>query len=94
MAVTHVKGTYSLDVETVRSLERLAEVWAVTKSEALRRAIRMAAELHAGIDGGSTRLLDELQRSLGLAEKAAALWMEATRSERSASARAREDRVG
>jgi len=43
MAVTTIKSTYSLDVETVRTLEALARRWNVSKSEALRRAIRSAA---------------------------------------------------
>ena len=37
MASTTIKGTYALDVETVRALERLAQEWDVSKSEALRR---------------------------------------------------------
>ena len=43
MAVTTIKSTYSLDVETVRTLESLARRWNVSKSEVLRRAIRAAA---------------------------------------------------
>ena len=94
MAVTFIKATYSLDVETVRSLERLAELWSVPKSEALRRTIRMAAERHAGMDAGTTIVLDRLQRSLALNEGAAARWMAEVRTERHASARQREDRLG
>ena len=44
MAVTTIKSTYSLDIETVRTLESLARRWNVSKSEVLRRAIRAAAE--------------------------------------------------
>ena len=43
MAVTTIKSTYSLDVETVRTLEALARRWNVSKSEVLRRAIRAAS---------------------------------------------------
>ena len=43
MAVTTIKSTYSLDVETVRTLESLARRWNVSKSEVLRRAVRAAA---------------------------------------------------
>ena len=43
MAITTIKSTYSLDVETVRMLESLARRWNVSKSEVLRRAIRSAA---------------------------------------------------
>jgi len=45
MAVTTIKSTYALDVETVRELEEMARAWKVSKSEALRRAIRSAAAL-------------------------------------------------
>ena len=38
MAVTTIKSTYSLDVESVRALEELARHWEVPKSEVLRRA--------------------------------------------------------
>lgn len=93
MAITSVKATYSLDVETVKALGRLAELWGVPKSEALRRVIRMAAERHAGIDSGRTTVLDELQRSVGLAGRAADAWIERSRRERSSSARSREGRV-
>ena len=43
MAIPKIKSTYSLDVETVRTLESLARRWDVSKSEVLRRAIRSAA---------------------------------------------------
>ena len=38
MAVTTIKSTYLLDVESVRALEELARHWEVPKSEVLRRA--------------------------------------------------------
>jgi len=43
MAPSMIKSTYTLDAETVRTLEGLARHWRVSKSEALRRAIRTAA---------------------------------------------------
>ena len=43
MAIPKIKSTYSLDVETVRTLESLARSWNVPKTEVLRRAIRAAA---------------------------------------------------
>ena len=49
MAIMTIKSTYSLDVESVRVLEALAQRWDVSKSEVLRRAIRIAAT------GGKTR---------------------------------------
>ncbi len=44
MAVLTIKSTYSLDIPTVRKLERLALLWRVPKSEVIRRAISQAAE--------------------------------------------------
>lgn len=35
-----IKVTYTLDVDSLRALEELARQWGVSKSEALRRAIR------------------------------------------------------
>ena len=65
MAITTIKSTYSLDVETVRTLESLARRWSVSKSEALRRAIRSAA---AGEKSQRARdklaALDKLQASM------------------------------
>ncbi len=43
MAVITIKSTYSLDVGSVRTLEALAQRWYVSRSEVLRRAIRIAA---------------------------------------------------
>ena len=44
MAIPKIKSTYSLDVETVRTLESLARRWNVSKTEVVRRAIRAAAQ--------------------------------------------------
>jgi hypothetical protein len=43
MVIYTVKITYVFDVETVRTLEDLARRWNVSKSEALRRAIRASS---------------------------------------------------
>lgn len=43
MAITTIKSTYSLDVDSVRTLESLARRWNVSKSEVIRRALRTAA---------------------------------------------------
>jgi hypothetical protein len=85
MATMTIKSTYSMDVETVQTLEQLARRWKVSKSEALRRAIRAAAsrDLPVGADG--TDALDELQRSLGMSAAAARRWETDARSERRAS---------
>jgi hypothetical protein len=80
MALPLVKTTYAVDVETKRLLDRLAERWEVSKSEALRRAVRQAA----GSEGAGDRLaaLDALQRRLRLSSGAASAWAAAARVER------------
>lgn len=80
MALPLVKTTYAVDLETKRLLDRLAERWEVSRSEALRRAVRQAA----GSEGASERLaaLDALQRRLRLSKRAASTWVAAVRAER------------
>ena len=64
MAVTSIKSTYSLDVESIRTLEKLAQRWNVSKSEVLRRAIRIAAIDGSPGDGAALGAFDRLQASL------------------------------
>ena len=64
MAITTIKSTYSLDVETVRMLESLARRWNVSKSEVLRRAIRAAAEEKSPRARERLAALDKLQASM------------------------------
>ena len=64
MASTTIKSTYSLDVESVRALEALARRWRVSKSEALRRAIRSEAGRQPDRSRDALAALDELQASL------------------------------
>ena len=64
MATTTVKSTYSLDVESVQALEDLARRWRVSKSEALRRAIRSEAGRQPARGRDALAALDELQASL------------------------------
>lgn len=61
MATTMIKSTYSLDVETVRTLEALAARWNVSKSEVLRRAVRTAAAEDGAGAGGPLAALRQLQ---------------------------------
>jgi hypothetical protein len=78
MATHTVKTAYSLDVETVRMLETMARRWNVSKSEALRRAIRVAAQ--QGSDNerrDALKALNRLQRSLNLGAEAANQWKQA-----------------
>jgi len=74
MAIPAVKAAYSLDTETVRMLERMARQWNVSKSEALRRAIRAVAEQASPEREEAIRALDELQDALGLDARNAAEW--------------------
>lgn len=83
-----IKSTYSLDPDSVRTLEALARRWDVSKSEVIRRALRLA--LVAGDDpGGSvalealTRLQDTVQeRGVDLAQ-----WERNLQAERAAAGR-------
>jgi hypothetical protein len=94
MATQTIKTTYALDVETVRTLENLARRWSVSKSEALRRAIRAsgsspppARELEP------LEALDRLQQALQLQENDASRWERAVQTERKAGSRRRESRL-
>lgn len=84
--MTTVRSTYALDVETVRALERIAQHWKVSKSEALRRAIRAAATAARSAPSDAIYALDQLQRSLALTRTKARAWATAARIERRASA--------
>ena len=92
MATYTVKTTYSLDVETVRRLEAMARRWNVSRSEALRRAIR-AASLQAPAETLTPlQALERVQRSLGLTSRDAARWAAAARTERKDRSRRHERR--
>ena len=87
MATTTIKSTYSLDVETVRQLEAMARRWRVSKSEALRRAIRAAATEQPAAGRQALDALERLQKSLALTKDAARRWERSAKNERRASAR-------
>jgi predicted transcriptional regulator len=94
MAIQTIKSTYALDVETVRTLDRLAERWRVTKSEALRRAIQAsAASAAAESTGEALRALDRLQATLKLDVGATREWARSARQERKASSTRRTRRA-
>ena len=80
MAITTIRSTYALDVETMRVLERIAHRWKVSKSEALRRAIRAAEGQKPPAANDALRALDRLQRSLRLTPAKA--WARQARTER------------
>ncbi len=90
MVSTTIKSTYSLDVETVRELEAMAQRWNVSKSEALRRAIHAAARDRKSGAGSAIEALDDLQASLGLTAETSAEWARSSQRERRASAKRRE----
>ena len=77
-----VKSTYVLDVESAGALDRLARDWQVSKSEALRRAIKSAAAETRPARGG---VLRQMQKAAGLSSAAADRWVAAIRTERRAS---------
>ena len=85
MATLTVRSTYALDVDTVRALERIARHLKVSKSEALRRVIRSAAQQTGTEHNEGLQALDELQRSLGLTTVEARAWATRVRTERRAS---------
>jgi len=89
MAITTIRSTYALDVETVQALDRMARRWGVSKSEALRRAIRNAERAEAGSDDDALDALDNLQKSLNLTPARARAWAMAVRTERHASSEKR-----
>ena len=88
MPAASIKATYSLDPETIRSLDRIARRWDVSKSEALRRAIRGAESADAAASrSDAVAALDELQARLSLDKGAAEGWSRAIRTERAALSR-------
>ena len=92
MATHTVKTTYALDVETVRTLEDLARRWNVSKSEALRRAIRASSVQAPAERLTPIQALDRLQRRLGLTPRGAARWAAEARTERRERSRRHEAR--
>ena len=91
MAVTTIKSTYSLDVETVRTLEMLARRWNVSKSEVLRRAVRAAAGEESPRQRAERKLeaLRQLQESVQRRGVDLAAWERENRAMRHASSRKR-----
>ncbi len=85
MARTAVKATYALDVATVEALERMARRWDVSKSEALRRAIHVAAATQTLGGDHAVAALGRLQRALALSPAKARAWGDEARAERRAS---------
>lgn len=87
MAATTIKSTYALDVESVRALDELARRWRVSKSEALRRAIRSEADRRPGGGSDALRALDQLQAAVRARGIDIARWERNARAERRAAGR-------
>ncbi len=81
MARVTIKST--LDVETVRALETLAQRWGVSKSEVVRRAIRMAANKDSRNSSTALNALDQLQTSLRERNLDIMEWVRDLKAERS-----------
>jgi predicted transcriptional regulator len=94
MAITTVKTTYALDVPTVKALDEMARAWKVSKSEALRRAIRAAAQRETGRADEALGALDGLQRTLHLTPNSARAWSARVRKERRKASAKSEARFG
>lgn len=86
MATMTIKSTYSLDPATVQAIGDMARRLGVSKSEALRRAVRIAA----GRDTDAIEALDKLQHALGLSDGDSLQWADRSRKERHASSAHRE----
>ncbi len=87
MPSTTIESTYSLDVESVRTLEALAQRWKVSKTEVLRRAIRMAAMEEDRGNGAALGALDRLQTFLRERKVDVARWARDLKAERRSAAR-------
>ena len=77
MAITTIKSTYALDPDTVRTLNEIARRWKVSKSEALRRAIRAVASQVPEESQDALQALDTLQDSLGGTAAKTRAWVQA-----------------
>ena len=89
MAIPKIKSTYSLDVETVRTLESLARRWNVSKTEVVRRAIRAAAQEENPRVREKLEALKQLQDYVRRHDIDVAAWEREVRAEREASSRKR-----
>lgn len=87
MAKMTIRSTYSFDAETVQKLDRLAEHWNTSKSEALRRSIDRVAEQTLRNCEDAIAALEELQKRMAEAGVDTEEWLKEIREERRASSR-------
>jgi uncharacterized protein YerC len=85
MSNSSTKSTYTLDASTIRKLEHMARRWRVSKSEALKRAVKSVAVNGHKKETGALRALGRLQESLRLNPAKAREWARKVRDERRAS---------
>ena len=85
MATPKIKATYSLDVETVDELERLASRWQTSKSDVIRRLVRQGAASTSAEANRRIAALDRAQKALGLTQASADAWVREVRAIRKAS---------
>lgn len=86
-----IKSTYTLDPSTVRAIEEMASDLGISKSEVLRRAMRLARGHDSG--GGALAALAEIQSRIGLKPAAARSWAAEKGAERRAASTRRESSV-
>lgn len=79
-----MKATYALDAASVKALERMARRWAVSKSEALRRAINAAAASDDASPKQKIEQFERLQAEIALTPAKARAWECDVRAERRA----------
>ncbi len=82
MPQSTVRSTYSLDLATVRDLERLARRLGTSKSEVLRRAVRALVQQEPDLAAQSLQALNELQSRADLSQEHAKEWASQVRDER------------
>ena len=87
MAIPTIESTFLLDVESVRTLETLAKRWRVSKTEVLRRAIRIAATEGRPENDTALSALDRLQNSVRQRQVDASRWVRDLKADRRAAAR-------
>jgi hypothetical protein len=80
MALPRVKTTYSLPVESIAALDRLATRWGVSRSEALARAIAASEAVAPATD--ALTALDAWQAEAALDAARAEAWVHDVRDER------------
>ena len=93
MAKMTIRSTYSLDMGTVEKLERLAEHWNTSKSDALRRAIDRLAEQVLRDRADAIEALEQLQKRIAEIGIDVEQWAREAKRERRESSKRRMDEL-